>query len=158
VGAHHRHGAATAHERERSVQRAGRAGRLDHHVRTKTVGRGRHGVRGAGGLDHLGPIGGRQLAPLGDAVDRDDLARRPRRHHRGHQPHAAEAQDHHHVADRDAAAADGAVTGREHVRKEHRVLVRDRIGDRPQAAVGERDPHQVGLATLEPRIDARVAE
>ena len=73
-------------------------------------------------------------------------------------PDAAEAEDDHDVADPDPAPAHGAVSGRQHVREEDGILVRHLVRDAPQAAVGERNPDQLGLAALEPRVHARVAE
>ena len=48
----------------------------------------------------------RELAPRGDAVHRDDLAREARREEHRHQPDGPAPDDDHEVAQRDLAAED----------------------------------------------------
>src|SRR5439155_22183225 len=56
------------------------------------------------------------------------------------------------------AAHDGCVAGRQDVREEDGRLVGDVVGEAAERAVGVGAAHELRLAAVQPRVDARVAE
>src|SRR5206468_2028 len=76
----------------------------------------------------------------------------------GHQADRAAADDHDRVAVCDAAADDRAVAGGKDVGEEDGRLVRDLVRKWAERTVGVRDADELGLASVEARIHARVPE
>ena len=109
--------------------------------------------------ERLGAEPRRRLAPRLHAVDREHLRAHVDGAHHGHQPDGSEADDADEVALADAAACDHGVEGRRQVvGEEDGSVVRHRVRQRREHAVGVRHADELGLPAVELRVDARVAE
>ena len=141
-------GAGVAGEADRRVDRGRRADRLDHDVGAAPAGRPAHlGFRVAlGEVDRGGAELGRQLEPLLDRVDREDVGRAAdqRRLHRA-EPDRAEPQHRDRVAHLHPGVGDRVVAGPHHVAGEERRVGRHPLRHLAQDHVGEGDQRLVGL-------------
>ena len=158
VSADDRDGATATGKTDCRCQRFGRPRRLDHHVRAETPRRGSDNIGGLLRGDGCGPEPLGKPATCRDSVDRDQLSGDPCRTHHRHQPNRPAPDHGDHVTGMHAPVLDGAVPGREDVGKEDGRLVRHSIGERAQSAIGVRNPYELGLTAVEPRVYARVPE